>query len=239
MEDIKILNYPDKDFELFWISFKTLLIKYSTDEEKENIQIISDYLNIFKKKGNITKIKTIILKYILNVNTIGYKIIKSKNYYDIALLYYKLQKWIKISGLKYDDTFLNSVFYIFLEIMQKCSVLVLKNPSYNYIINIITDIDFPKYTQENIKNIIQYSLKNNMHYIIDITKKLYFNNIYLFMMVFEDNFINFLNQKVWSNPLDYSGKKLCLIYNYINGINNNNMQSKNYVKKIQKKPLKK
>ena len=72
------------------------------------------------------------------------KILKSNNYLDIILLYKKIHKISKIGKYKYDNVFKYSIFYIFLEMMQKCSSENDKNIKYKFT-NIINALIYFEY----------------------------------------------------------------------------------------------
>lgn len=199
-------NNPDKKYEIFWYSYKNLITKYLTKDEKINIDIISKTLNDLKDIKKYNEIINIITDYIMQNHTFYYKIIKSKNCSDIILLYKKLRKWPYMCKINNEKIilFYNSYAYIFLKIAQKCALNYLNN-NYNKILEIIINIDFLNILGTDIIKILDISLNNDFAFIVDNLKL--FND-------FDDYIYNIKNDYKLKpyTPNKYPGKKLCLFY---------------------------
>ena len=212
--DLIYSNNPDKDYEIWWYSYKNLITKYLNPFELKEIQVLSSNLNSYKEKKEydiiLYNIYKYYSKYIYNYNnTYLDRILKSGNYFDIQLLYKKNNRFNSIVSNKYHYNN-NNIFIILLNILNKAIYNHKKNPKYINIIDIITKSQI--ITNEHIHKILYIALDNNLHLIITLLKSI--DN-------FEDlliDWIHYFKNKPYL-PSKYPARKLTLFWrDYNNNI---------------------
>ena len=206
----------DKNIEFFWYSYKSLIKQYLlNNKDIRTIIQLSELLNNLQKEKKYLNIIILITQHLNNTDLeYKYNLLKTKNMHTIHLLYKKIYKWEFIANINLSEKFKNSIFYIFLCILNKCYDKQNVNLKYKEIINIIQNIDFSNINNniKDIENIIVISLTNHFSLIIDMLKKLdNFNDICLKLS-------DFMLDKPYF-PKQYPGKRLCLFYRTYNKLN--------------------
>lgn len=108
-------NNPDKELEYFWLTFKSIIFSFLDNNQKKEINDLSDLLNALQKDEEYKEIEKNITKYITNhVENIGYVMLSRNDSYKIHLLITNIKRWKNLQQDKfYDQT---NVFYCLLKI---------------------------------------------------------------------------------------------------------------------------
>ena len=114
----------DKEYEFFWLTFKTSVIKFVTIKLKKNILSLSDELNTLQKENKYLEIKHSITTFMKsNLENVMECILKSLDATNICHLRTNIVRWQKI-----DENFVCcSINYDLLIVVKN---LVLKNNDY-------------------------------------------------------------------------------------------------------------
>lgn len=182
IEDSRIdsnLENPDREIEEFWLTFKDSSSEFLTQEQKYEMDELSDKLNNFKRLKQYYQIESYIKNHL---EIVGFRILEQNNYYRANHLITNIKRWIKITDkLTWDNkscnkiSDLNNVFYCLLSIY--IGIHKKKIPAEGYrkeILDLI--IQYSRTKDDKIINeLVNISIKNNidgyiekLRHIVDI-----------------------------------------------------------------------
>jgi hypothetical protein len=166
-------NNPDKEIEYFWLTFKNSVMEFLTEDQKIEINNLSDELNSLQIQCQYNKIEIYIKTHI---EKIGWLIIKQDNFYRAEHLKTNMIRWKKLTGT--DIYNYNNDFYCLFKIYLSIKNNQKRKDWYETIIKLIIDYDKLSNRDFIIKEIVIIAIHNNAAGILDKLSGIYkFNNI--------------------------------------------------------------
>ena len=161
-----ILNtcQPDKDLEYFWLSFKSSIYQSLNDIERNNIDQLSNKLNLLQSEKRYVEIEKYIKEHL---ESFCYNLILSNDSYHLRLLNTNIKRWINIIGkdvCNYDD-----IFYCILNIYLHATRN--SDSKYKEVINIIIDLSKTR-DKQYIHKLMNYCIQHKLFNYIDKLKNI-------------------------------------------------------------------
>ena len=195
---IKQSNNPDKDYELFWLTFKNFALQYLNKSDKMRLINLSNWLDKLQKEKKYDNIKEKITEYLeLNLDKLCKQIFLKKCKYSLCNILTTIKRWHI-----YDDNItmvFDNVTYVKKAI---CLVRLInkKSKHVSHIYELIYKSIINKEEQSTInKDIFIFSVKNNLSSMVKL----------FYYCVSDDDIYNIYKKQWHSNKyIDISGKKI-------------------------------
>ena len=184
-------NNPDKHLEYFWLNFKDAIFNVLDDDEKRDITMLSNKLNILQKDKKYDDIKDFIEEHF---QKFGWRYMR-RTFYNKDDTFINIKKWKKI----YNKTILNKnytkfdiLFDIYISVYNKNNTKDYDKDILELIVSYQDKEDIDK--EIILKKIILICVNNKQYGIIDKIKYIYN--------------LNRLTNKPIKNILNMCGRKI-------------------------------
>jgi hypothetical protein len=168
IEKIISLNLPDKEYELFWLSFKNFIIKILNIEDTKELLNLSDSFDKLQIENKYDIIKNNITDYLTLRFYYFYKlclVTKNKEYLYYLFLNYK--RWSKIDDV-FNEYICDDINYLILNCLYKQSSK--NNKHIDYLINSFFLLEIRDNKKEILEELFLYSIKNNLPLLLAVIK---------------------------------------------------------------------
>ena len=206
---------PDREYEYFWLTLKTIMLKFSDKDLTEKIIILSEKLNKYQYDKDYDSILIHINLFLLdNIDLICKLIIYSKNRDIIYKFSCNLKKWFFVLN----EHKINLTFNSYSKFLIDIIVLLLNKyidddnyNKYNIIIDIINDIINKK--EYSFDRLFVYGIINNCIIISNFIKDYINLNKYILKDYNKFKYIN--NNKLRNIILDNDSEYFNFIKNML------------------------
>lgn len=160
-------NESDKEIEIFWFSFKQIVLNFIKVYDIEiPINSWSNILNYYQSKKDYSNIKKYIHTFI---SYYCIYIFKYANSYHTSILWVNIKQWKKINDTYFDEnySYYINIYHLLIDVYR---YILLNNIFNTDILNFFKNID-NNFKEEDINYLIDLSVKHNLKDIIIKLKK--------------------------------------------------------------------